>query len=154
MRVLSLGAGQQSTAVYLLAANGEIPALDYAIFADTGEEPRWVYENLAALSAYRTPEEKPGAPILIRELLDREGRPVRLGDNLIAGNQGRFATIPAFIKHLFLFDRNGHAQGRVKRQCTREFKIAVVEQTIRRELLGLTKGEAYRGLRITQVFRL
>ena len=34
MRVLSLGGGQQSSAIYLLAATGEIPPIDYAIFAE------------------------------------------------------------------------------------------------------------------------
>lgn len=155
MRILSLGGGQQSTAVYLLAANGHegVAPLDYAIFADTGEEPAWVHEQVAALVEYRTPDGKPGAPILVRWLTDKQGRQVRLGDNLIGGNEGRFASIPAFIKHLSLWTKKGgNAQGKGRRQCTREFKIAVVEQTIRRELIGLDKGEAYRGPRVTQVF--
>jgi hypothetical protein len=156
MRVLSLGGGQQSTAVYLLAANGDegVAPLDYAIFADTGEEPKWVYETVEALRSYRTPEGKPGAPILVRWLTDSEGKQVRLGDNLVEGQAGRFASIPAFIKHLDQFDRHGNAQGKGRRQCTREFKTGVVELAIRRELLGLEKGQAYRGPRITQVFGL
>lgn len=154
MRVLSLGGGQQSTAIYLMAANGHegVAPLDYAIFADTGEEPSWVLEQVTALAEYRTPEGKPGAPILVRWATDSEGKQVRLGDNLIEGNEGRFATIPAFIKHLDLYDKHGNAQGKGKRQCTAEFKISVVERTIRRELLGLAPGQAYRGERITQVF--
>lgn len=35
MRVLSLGAGVQSTCLALLAAEGEIEAPDFAVFADT-----------------------------------------------------------------------------------------------------------------------
>lgn len=46
LRVLSLGAGVQSTAVYLMALHGEIPPLDHAIFADVGEEPEAVYAHL------------------------------------------------------------------------------------------------------------
>jgi hypothetical protein len=43
LRVLSLGAGVQSTTMALLAAHGEIgPMPDCAIFADTGWEPRAV----------------------------------------------------------------------------------------------------------------
>ena len=39
LRILNLGAGVQSTVVYLLYTTGEItPTIDYAIFADTGEE--------------------------------------------------------------------------------------------------------------------
>src|SRR5262252_1989601 len=47
LRVISLGAGVQSTTMALMAAHGEItPMPDCAIFADTGWEPRRVYEHL------------------------------------------------------------------------------------------------------------
>ena len=50
LRVLSLGAGVQSTTLALMAAHGEIgPMPDCAIFADTGWEPKAVYEHLAWL---------------------------------------------------------------------------------------------------------
>ena len=50
LRVLSLGAGVQSTTLALMAAHGEIgPMPDCAIFADTGWEPNAVYEHLAWL---------------------------------------------------------------------------------------------------------
>lgn len=38
-RVLSLGAGVQSTAVLLMMIHGEIPKADHVIFSDTGWEP-------------------------------------------------------------------------------------------------------------------
>ena len=47
LRAISLGAGVQSTTMALLAAHGEIgPMPDCAIFADTGWEPKAVYEHL------------------------------------------------------------------------------------------------------------
>lgn len=50
LRMLSLGAGVQSTTLALMAAHGEIgPMPDCAIFADTGWEPKAVYEHLAWL---------------------------------------------------------------------------------------------------------
>ena len=52
LRVLSLGAGVQSTTLALMAAHGEIgPMPDCAIFADTGWEPKAVYEHLAWLGS-------------------------------------------------------------------------------------------------------
>ena len=33
--ILNLGAGVQSTALYLMSIDGEVPKFDYAIFADT-----------------------------------------------------------------------------------------------------------------------
>src|SRR5262249_34440571 len=46
LRVISLGAGGQSTTPALMAAHGEIEPPDCAIFADTGWEPRAVYQHL------------------------------------------------------------------------------------------------------------
>ncbi len=46
LRVLSLGAGVQSTTLALMAAHGDIDQPDLAIFADTQWEPREVYDHL------------------------------------------------------------------------------------------------------------
>jgi hypothetical protein len=51
LRVLSLGAGVQSTTLLLMSVYGELPPLDYAIFADTGWEPARVYEHLDRVTA-------------------------------------------------------------------------------------------------------
>ena len=49
MKILSLGAGVQSTTVLLMSIRGELPRIDHAIFADTGWEPKAVYEHLDRL---------------------------------------------------------------------------------------------------------
>ena len=47
VRIISLGAGVQSTAMALMAAHGEIePMPNCAIFADTQWEPKAVYDHL------------------------------------------------------------------------------------------------------------
>ena len=52
LRVISLGAGVQSSVMALLAARGEIgPMPDAAIFADTQWEPAAVYEHLGWLES-------------------------------------------------------------------------------------------------------
>jgi 3'-phosphoadenosine 5'-phosphosulfate sulfotransferase (PAPS reductase)/FAD synthetase len=45
-RLLSLGAGVQSTTLLILAARGDLEPLDGAVFADTGWEPAAVYRHL------------------------------------------------------------------------------------------------------------
>ena len=45
-RFLSLGAGVQSSTLALMIAHGELEPVEAAIFADTGWEPRKVYEWL------------------------------------------------------------------------------------------------------------
>ena len=46
LRVLSLGAGVQSTTLALMIEHGEIPMVDCGIFADTKGEPQNVYKHL------------------------------------------------------------------------------------------------------------
>ena len=52
LRVLSLGAGVQSSALALMAEEGDAPMPDCAIFADVGAEPQEVYDYLEYLKAF------------------------------------------------------------------------------------------------------
>lgn len=120
--VLNLGAGVQSTTLYLMSMEGIVRPFDVAIFADTGEEPQAVYAHLEWLQALN------GPPILVRTI-------GRLGDDLRDGRNstgGRFASIPAYTTA-----NGGIDVGRTRRQCSMEYKVAVIEQTIRREVVGL-----------------
>jgi hypothetical protein len=116
LRVLSLGAGVQSSTLALMAARGEVgPMPDCAIFADTQWEPQGVYDWLAWLEAqlpfpvYRVTKGS------LRETLTRSG-----------GERTRFASVPFFA------ERGGMG----RRQCTREFKVEPIEKKLR-ELIGL-----------------
>ncbi len=52
IHIISLGAGVQSSTMALMAACGEItPMPTAAIFADTGDEPKAVYEWLGWLAS-------------------------------------------------------------------------------------------------------
>jgi hypothetical protein len=133
--VLNLGAGVQSTTLYLMARDGRFPC-DVAIFADTGEEPSAVYRHLEWLQSLGTP------PILIRSA-------GRLGDDMIRGRgpTQRSVSIPAFT-----LGEAGRV-GRIQRQCTRDYKIDVIERSIRRDLLGLAPGRRCPdGVRVVQYF--
>lgn len=112
LRVLSLGAGVQSTTIALMAARGEIPAPDYAIFADTGDEPTAVYEHLDWLTQVLP------FPIVSVDC----GRSLK--NALKAGDDE--ARIPWHVGH-------GGLGGR---QCTRNWKIRPIRRKIR-ELLGV-----------------
>lgn len=119
--VLSLGAGVQSTAIYLLACKGEIN-IQAAVFADTGDESTATYEHLSWLESL-------GGPEILRRSLG-----VHLSASLVAGLNStgqRFVSIPAFTKGL-----TGRV-GMQRRQCTREFKLRVIERAIRRDVIGL-----------------
>lgn len=134
--VLSLGAGVQSTALYLMFARGEMGAkLDAAIFADTQDEPRKVYEHLKWLQSIG------GPPILI-------GTAGKLSDDLVRGRNstgGLFASIPAFTTA-----DGGATVGITRRQCSREYKTEVIGKVLRREILGLKPGQSPRGVKVNQ----
>jgi hypothetical protein len=136
LNVLSLGAGVQSTALYLMAARGELGVkLDAAIFADTQDEPKKVYEHLEWLKS------QGGPPILV-------GTAGKLSEHLAKGinsTGGRFASIPAFTTQ----DAGAHV-GITRRQCSKEYKTDVIGRVLRHELLGLKKGQAPRGVAVNQ----
>lgn len=120
MNILSLGAGVQSTCVYLMAHAGELH-LDAAIYADVQEEPEAVVAHLAWLQSLQS------VPIYIRTA-------GKLGDDLPAGSNStgqRLASIPAFTGFA------GEKEGRLRRQCTSEYKINVVDRCLRRDILKL-----------------
>jgi hypothetical protein len=120
--VLSLGAGVQSTTIYLMILDGELKIpINSAVFADTQEEPDAVYRHLEWLKSLGGP---PIATVTAG----------KLGSDLMSGRNStghRFASIPAFT-----VDENGK-QGMIRRQCTTEYKIEVIEKWIRYELIGL-----------------
>lgn len=157
--ILNLGLGVQSTALYLLGCKTpEQPEpelrFDYAAFADTKGEPRRVYEHLEWLRSLG------GPPILTDSAGD-------LSADLLAGRNsagqrkktgkdgGRFASIPAFSapRHETRpadYDAVKEA-GRVRRQCTREYKTEVVERIIKRMILGLKPRQRFpKGVKVYQ----
>ena len=120
IHILSLGAGVQSTALYLMDLDGDLDVkFDYAIFADPGDEPEAVYKHLEWLQTLG------GAKLLVRS----NGC---LGDDLMDKTKDRVSSIPVFT-----FNESANSVGMVQRQCTNDYKIKVVEQTIRRDILGL-----------------
>ncbi|MDR6431264.1 hypothetical protein [Brucella pseudogrignonensis] len=124
LRILSLGAGVQSTTLALMAARKELPHRpDFAIFADTGWEPEEVYKHLNWLETLL-----PFPVLRVR----REGKD--LGEHAIAIANSpvtRTASPPWFTEG---------PRGMLPRQCSKEFKVRVIQKEVRR-LLGLAPGE-------------
>lgn len=165
VRVISLGAGVQSTAMQLLTAEADlVERVDFSIFSDTGWEHADVYSHLDALERWS---------------MDQAGLPIHrasrgnLRDDVL--NPDVFATIPAWTKSggvvsvavewtpcttckgfRFLADAADgcvdcnatgaipvrwedrpakHKMGRIIRQCTPKYKVEPLEQKLR-ELVG------------------
>lgn len=122
VRVLSFGAGVQSSAILCAYLNGVLKdPPEFAVFADTQVEPKSVYDWLDKMIAYSDGR----IPIVIAS------RGNMINDYLTAP---RFAVIPFYMTSL------DGTPVMARRQCTREYKIDVIKQAIRKRL-GYAKGE-------------
>lgn len=157
LRLLSLGAGVQSTAIMLLVRLGELPPLDGAIFADTGWEPQRVYEHLDRLE--REIAEPAGVTIYrvstgnIRDdALNPDKRfasmPFHVGnvpcsrcsatgevDEPAHADQETGEHVVAYAGRCPQCRGTGRTQGIARRQCTSEYKLRPIKQQTR-ALLG------------------
>lgn len=129
IRVLSFGAGTQSSAVLELIEQGKIPPVDFAVFADTQCEPKEVYDWLEKIKAWAK------TPIIIAT----KGN---LYEDALAcanGESTRFSAIPFHTYKHIQFQTMKYVEtedggGILKRQCTADYKIEVVQQAVRKQL--------------------
>ena len=128
IRILSLGAGVQSTTLALLAVHGEIEKPSDAIFADTGWEPKEVMDHLKWLTPVM--EE---AGIKLHIVSDGSLRE----DVLQARTSKGFTPMPIYTA------LNGQSTGMGRRSCTQLYKIKPIVRK-QRELIGLKKGERWK----------
>lgn len=137
IRILSLGAGVQSTTLALMAAHGEIEAPDCAIFADVGWEPAAVYQHLERL------ERALPFPVVR----------VSAGDIRDSIATEKFDPIPWFV-----------TGGMGRRQCTKVYKLYPIRRLVRQMLggktprggcemwIGISRDEAHRMKRSTVAY--
>ncbi len=131
IKILSLGAGVQSTALLLMSCRGDLPRLDGAIFSDTQYEPKAVYEHLDWLVAEAA---RHGIPVFRVSAGDLRQDAIEFRRDGKSADGKRHASIPFFLKN------PGGSDGKLPRQCTGTYKIDTVERAIRTEFLGLAKG--------------
>lgn len=148
LRVLSLGAGVQSSALLLLMCEGELPKPDVAIFADTQAEPQGVYDYLEYLTGFATAAGidvvKVTSGSLEDDVLRFEKRPGR----------GTQPSIPAFVRQKAkVLGKEAPALGApMRRFCTKDYKINP-QTTQMRTMLGLQPGQRVpKGTLVQQVF--
>tara|TARA_R100001163_G_C5006378_1_gene153797 strand:- start:52 stop:870 length:819 start_codon:yes stop_codon:yes gene_type:complete len=126
MRILSLGAGVQSSTLALMIERGDLPMVDAAIFADTKGEPKEVYDWLDWL------ETKLSYPIYKVSLGNLKQDTI---DTAKGKTKYKFVHIPFFTRN-----KDTNKKGLLQRQCTGLYKINPVNQYVRK-LLGLKKGQ-------------
>jgi hypothetical protein len=141
LKIISLGAGVQSSTLFLMSCYGDLEKADAAIFADTQDEPKSVY---AYLDWLEEEGRKHGIPIyrvtagsLSQDTVD-----------VIEGRRSRAGMIPAFVD-----TDNG---GMTMRQCTGDYKISPLRRKAR-ELMkeaGDTEIEMWIGISTDEIQRM
>ena len=120
MKVIALGMGMQSTALYMMSSLGDFERADVAIFSDPMAEHQKTYELLEWLLDWQ--KKNDGIPVEVVS--------TNLYQDILNGvnkNGYPFVQIPAFGKGKM-----------IKRQCTYDYKIEPVEKKLR-ELYKLKK---------------
>jgi hypothetical protein len=147
LRILSLGAGIQSSTILLMACKGLLPKPDAAIFADTGWETMATYTHLEWLKVEAA---KHGIPVIIvrRGNIKEDMESAELRKR--AGK--RTCSMPLFTSNIedvydteYDDDDNEISTdwigvrrqvGILRRQCTLEYKITPIKKQIRK-MLGI-----------------
>ena len=107
LRILSLGAGVQSSTILLMSNMGLLPKLDAAIIADVGWESRVTYDWLYYLRA-----------VCSIPIIEVSGGNIK---NDLLENSGTSRSMPFWT----MVDGN---VGRMRRQCTQKYKVAPVDK--------------------------
>jgi len=151
MKILSLGAGVQSSTIFLMSCFGEIERLDAAVFADTGWEPMVVYAWLEFLKEESVEHRIPIYTVVQGNIKE---------DALISQVRGhvvdgvRWASLPYFV-----LGPNGE-RGMIRRQCTYEYKIKPLEKKFRllagykpRQRIPIGEIEVWKGISMDEANR-
>ena len=131
-RILSCGAGVQSSTLALLSANGFVDRFDHAIFADTQAEPAGVYswlstlEGLIAAAPYPFKIHRVTAGNLTEDML-------KLRTSKLTGNRYLRTLIPAYVA------KEGGGRALMGRKCTAEYKVRALIKK-QRELAKVPRG--------------
>lgn len=138
MKLLSLGAGVQSTTILLMANLGEVD-VDVAVFADTGWEPTPVYSHLSWLREVSS--------IPIHTVQAGNIREDSLEKKMPSKKAKAFFTLPAYMNNL------SGKESMLRRQCSKEYKLKPIRRWIRENLvkgercemmIGISTDEAHR----------
>lgn len=135
MVFLSLGGGVQSSVMLMMAIHGELERPDHVLFADTGWDGERTMEHVSwcerqckrdGIPFHRVTAGNIREDMMIARTAD-SGENRKAADRV--GRAGRYATMPLFV------DTGNAVEGRIRRQCTAEYKLAPLRAK-QRELLG------------------
>lgn len=126
MKFISLGGGVQSSVMLMMAIHGELERPDHVLFADTGWDGERTMDHVAwceiQCGKAGIPFHRVSAGNIREDMI--VSRTANSGEYV-----GRWASMPLFV------DTGAATEGRIRRQCTSEYKLAPLRAK-QRELLG------------------
>ena len=136
IKILSCGAGMQSTALALMSCENKkggtkhklVPIYDAVIFCDLGIEPNWVYDQVQFVQAAC---EKSEIPFYILETPLYQ-------DYINNFGKTRVTSVPFWS----VGPDGKHA--RMRRNCTIDYKIMAIQRFVKYEILGYRKYQRLR----------
>ena len=137
MKILSFGAGMQSTALALMSCENAVqapapyplvPVYDAVIFCDLGLEPLWVKEQMEFT---KNACENAGIPFYVLDTPLYKDFTENFGER-------RVISIPWWT-----LGNDGH-KSKMPRNCTIDYKVERISKFVRWELLGYRKGQRLR----------
>jgi hypothetical protein len=128
MKVLSFGGGMQTVTLAAMCCLGDFEMPDLAVFADTKWETEATYDYITWFTIWAYNKNKKF------KLVTKSKGDIR-ADALSTSK--RIASMP-------LWTKNGLQKGALRRQCTNEYKIQVIQRAIRDEA-RVEKGKRWKG---------
>lgn len=137
MKILSFGAGMQSTALALMSCENalvkkaglmpypKVPIYDAVIFCDLGFEPPWVTKQ---------------ARFVQKSCMDAGIKYVKLDAPLYRDLMQNFGKKRVVSIPWWTLDDKGH-KSKMPRNCTLDYKVNLISKHVRWELLGYKKGQ-------------
>ncbi len=142
--IISLGAGTQSTDLLLRGLRGEFDVKPTAaIFADTGNEPKGVYNYLEWLIAYTSKEFNFKIEVVSKGNIYQDAL------DYLKGNSKSSEGIPYYTKN----PKTGR-KAILRRQCTGDYKIRPVRRHIRKLFPEAKKVSLWLGISYDEMQRM
>ena len=120
LNILSLGAGVQSSTLLLMSLNGDMPPLDYVIFADTGWEPKAVYDHLKKLKIQCRKADLPLFVVQNKNEANIAKDPFNDEDP-----NSSITDMPLYIRK-----KDGVKGGMIQRRCTGTYKVRPISKML------------------------
>lgn len=144
MTTLSLGGGVQSSTLAEMIVEGDLPPVNYVIFADTGDEPDYVYQQVEYLRGRLASVGVPLEVVTAGDMLD----------DFYTGSQSNFLPVYSLNEQQSGARATTIEIGKFRRQCTSGYKIKPIRDFVASKIGSAAHFETWLGISLDEVQRV